>query len=110
KQLVILKDDAELLSERRNAASRYARRILPADQHCAARRCLDQCDQLEKGALAGPRRAGQEDHLAALDVEAHAAQCVPPARIPFVDVFESNQARCSSTSARANCSAAKTSR
>src|SRR5690606_39480290 len=109
-QLVVLEHDADLLTERRQRAPRHPRRVMPVDEHRAAGRLLDQRDELQQRALAGARRAGQKGHLAALEVEADAAQRLTAPRITLVDALESNQPRDSSTSARANCSALNTSR
>src|SRR5690606_36018089 len=45
-QLVILKDDADLLTERRQRAPRHPRRVMPVDEHGAYGRLLDLWDAL----------------------------------------------------------------
>ena len=92
KQLVILKDDTDPLTEARYAAPRDAGRVQIVDEDRAAGRTFDQGDQLQQRALAGTGRPGQENHLAALDPEADAVQRLAPAGIPFLNVLESDHA------------------
>jgi hypothetical protein len=67
-QLVILEHDADALAER-GIRRRFTRaRVLAVDEHGAARRLLDQRDELQQRALAGARGARQERHLAALEL------------------------------------------
>src|SRR5690606_4303653 len=109
-QLVVLEDDADALAEARDRAPGEARRVLAVDDDRAARRLLDQRDELEQRALSRARRPGQEGHLAPLQVKAHAAKRLAAAGIAFRDVLEADQAARSPISAPMNCSASKTAR
>jgi hypothetical protein len=53
-QLVILEHDADLATERRDLRTLERARVLSIHNECAAARTLDQRDQLEQRALAGP--------------------------------------------------------
>ena len=63
-----------LPAELRDAARLDGRGVLIVDEHLAARRALDERDQLQDAALAGAGMAGQERELARLDAERHARQ------------------------------------
>ncbi len=68
-QLVVLEDHADVAPEAGDAAPADTVCILTIDDDLASRRPLDQGDEPQQGALAGPRVSGQEHHLTALYVK-----------------------------------------
>src|SRR5690606_39064423 len=86
--LVVLEHDAEIAAEIRNAPGGQAPDVLAVDDGLAARGALDQADELEQGGLAGARMAGDEHHLAALDLEADVLERVVLAGVALEDVAE----------------------
>src|SRR5215469_755270 len=78
--------------------------IAAVHQHLAARRPLEQRDQLQHRALAGAGAAGEKHHLAVVDVEADVAECLAPVGVALADAVEGDHAP-SPTSAAANAAA-----
>src|SRR5262245_10770344 len=90
-QLMVLEHDAEPLAKAGNLPAGDPRRVLIVDHDGAARRALDQRDQLEQGALTGAGGSGENRELAALEGEAHARQRLAAVRVALVNVLEADQ-------------------
>src|SRR5690606_64143 len=108
-QFVVLEDDADLASMRGDAGAPDTGEITAVDQDVAAARALEQRDQFHQRRLAGARMAGEEDHLAGGDVEAHVVQRFEPAGVPLAHPVELDQ-RGASTRAFTYSSASNTPR
>src|SRR5688572_14915499 len=73
---------------RGNLAAAQLCRVASVHEHLAARRALEQGDQPEHRALAGAGMAGQEGHLAGLELERKFGQGLAPVGISLEDPVE----------------------
>src|SRR4029453_12625467 len=99
---MVLEDDADLAAEAGDLRARHDHGVLSVHDQVAARRPLDQRDQLEERRLAGARRSGQEHHLAAADIEREVGERLAPVRVAFEDVIEANHAEARASGAGAS--------
>ena len=95
-QLVILEHDAEASAELRDAARLDGRGVLVIDEHLAARRALDERDQLQDAALARAGMAGEKHELARLDAKRHARERLAAVGVALVHLVEVDHAAPSS--------------
>src|SRR5579872_6821142 len=98
---MILEYHSDLPAKGRDQAGLERAGIAACDEHGAARRPLQKRDQLEDRALAGSRSAGQEHHLAGVNLETDARQRFAPVGIALADTVERDHAAGPSTSAEA---------
>src|SRR5690606_19235232 len=79
-QAMVLEHDAYLAPMQRHPAAAHPEQVAFTEQHRAAAGPFSEMDELEQGALAGTRMAGNEQHFPGLDFEADVAEGGMPAR------------------------------
>ena len=89
-ELVILEHHADALAEARNAAGSHGGGVLIVDEYLAARRPLDERDQLQDAALAGARVAGQKRELPGLDLQRYPGERFATVGIALVHLVEAD--------------------
>ena len=89
-QPVVLEHEADLAAECGNRAAAQLRGVPAVHDHLAARRALEQRDQPQHRALAGAGVAGQEGHLAGLELEGKLGEGFAPVRVTLEDAVESD--------------------
>src|SRR5262249_47707853 len=111
-QLVVLEHDANAATKAGNASRCQTARVDAAHEHLAARRPLDERDELQQRALACARMTGDEHQLAGGDLHAETAQRFLTAGIALPDVIQLDHALPSggASNALTNCSASNTPR
>src|SRR5712672_4546947 len=95
---MILKYHANASAKLGDAAGLYTCGILVVDEHLAAGGALDERDQFQDTALAGPGVARQKRQFALIDLERHAGEGLAAVGVALVDLVETDHTGVSSES------------
>ncbi|MNT25825.1 hypothetical protein D3C72_1613680 [compost metagenome] len=88
--MVILENHTDLATQKRHLTVFQTADIVAAKKDVPGAWPLDPTDKLEQGTFPRAGVAGQECHLARLQVECHPLQRLSPTEIGLADVFKAN--------------------